>query len=78
MLNDSVKNKGYGTQAEILALKYAFGTIKNEDRVYTDAIHKNTRSQHVLKKVGFVKIGSDNNFVCYRCDCSTWENALGC
>ena len=52
--NDSAKNKGYGTAAEILALQYAFHKLQCET-VYEDAIHKNLRSQHVLEKVGFVK-----------------------
>ena len=53
--NDSVKNKGYGTAAEILALQYAFHKLQCET-VYADAIHKNLRSQRVLEKVGFVKL----------------------
>jgi RimJ/RimL family protein N-acetyltransferase len=39
-LRNSVKNKGYGTAAEILALQYAFHKLQCET-VYTDAIHKN-------------------------------------
>lgn len=65
--NDAVKNKGYGTQAEILALGYAFETLGLKT-VYADALKKNTRSQHVLQKVGFVKTGEDKSFIYYRCD----------
>ena len=70
--NDSVKNKGYGTQAETLALHYAFEKLQMET-VYADAIIKNTRSQHVLKKVGFAEIGLDDNFCYYRCDKDVWK-----
>ena len=70
--NDSVKEKGYGTQAEILALEYAFQDLKMET-VYADAVLQNHRSHHVLKKVGFVKTNSDDTFCYYRCDRSIWE-----
>lgn len=69
---DSYKNKGYGTQAEILALEYAFSELGMET-VYADALLMNKRSQHVLKKVGFVEINHDDMFRYYRCDKSTWQ-----
>lgn len=69
--NDGVKNKGYGTQAEILAIQYAFNEMSMET-VYADAIHKNKRSQHVLEKVGFRETHRDDSFVYYRCDRSGW------
>lgn len=72
MQNDSVKNKGYGTQAEILALRYAFDEL-NLDTVFADAIHKNKRSQRVLKKVGFAETHQDDSFVYYRCDRANWS-----
>ena len=70
--NDSVKNKGYGTRAEILALQYAFHEL-NMKVVFADAIHKNKRSQHVLEKVGFQKVNCDDQFVYYRCDKALWR-----
>lgn len=70
--NDSVKGKGYGTQAEILALEYAFQELDMET-VFADAVLQNQRSQHVLEKVGFVKTNSDDAFCYYRCDRSIWE-----
>ncbi len=69
--NDSFKNKGYGTQAEILTLQYAF-TMMGMDTVYADALLKNERSQHVLQKVGFTETDQDENFRYYRCDKMTW------
>lgn len=70
--NDSVKNQGYGTQAEILALMYAFDILEM-DTVYADAILKNTRSQHVLQKVGFIETHCDETFRYYRCDKAFWH-----
>ena len=65
--NDNVKNKEYGTQAEILALDFAFREL-NMISVYADAIHKNRRSQHVLEKVGFQMVGQDDTFLYYCCN----------
>lgn len=65
MQNDTVKEKGYGTQAERLAVKYAFDEL-GMVAVNADTIIKNTRSQHVLEKVGFHFIGEDGTFKYYR------------
>ena len=64
--NDAVKNRGYGTLAERLALRYAFETLALET-VYADALVKNTRSCHVLEKVGFEFLREENGFRYYRC-----------
>lgn len=64
--DDSVKGKGYGTQAERLILKYAFEKL-GMAAVNADAVHKNTRSQHVLEKVGFCYVREDDTFRYYRC-----------
>ncbi len=60
------KDHGYGTQAEKLALDYAFDTL-GVKTVLADTILTNTRSQHVLEKVGFVETHRDEMFVYYRC-----------
>lgn len=65
MQNDTVKGKGYGTQAERLAVKIAFEEM-GMVAVNADTIMKNTRSQHVLEKVGFRFIGDDGTFKYYR------------
>jgi len=65
--NDSVKSKGYGTQAERLVLCYAFEEL-GMTAVNADAALKNTRSQHVLEKVGFRYTHEDETFKYYRCD----------
>lgn len=69
--SDEYKNRGYGTEAEIQALKYAFGEL-GMATVFADSILKNTRSQHVLEKVGFYETHRDDSFVYYRCDCKVW------
>ena len=65
--NDSVKGKGYGTQAERLVLTYAFEDL-GMAAVNADAALGNTRSQHVLEKVGFSYTGEDDTFQYYRCE----------
>ena len=63
--NDAVKGKGYGTRAEQLAVRYAFDVL-GMVAVNADTIAKNTRSQHVLEKVGFRFIRQENGFKYYR------------
>ena len=67
MLNDSVKGKGYGTQAEKMILAYAFDQLGMQ-AVNADALLDNTRSQHVMEKVGFVYVRQDETFKYYRCE----------
>lgn len=62
--NDAVKGKGYGTQAEHMALQYAFDTLHMKT-VYADALVQNARSQHVLENVGFRLIREDAAFKYY-------------
>jgi len=62
--NDSVKNKGYGTEAENLAIEYAFNVL-GMDRILADSIVKNLRSQHILKKLGFRLLREENGFKFY-------------
>ena len=69
--NDSVKNKGYGTQAERLILEYAFKTLGMQT-VIADSVLKNERSQHTLEKVGFKETGRDETFVYYRISQADW------
>lgn len=63
--NDTVKGKGYGTQADRLAKKIAFEEM-GMVAVNADTIMKNTRSQHVLEKVGSRFVGDDGTFKYYR------------
>lgn len=63
--NDTEKGKGYGTRAEQLAIQYAFDVL-GMVVVNADTIAKNTRSQHVLEKVGFRFVRQENGFKYYR------------
>ena len=63
--NDVVKGKGYGTEAEKLAVQYAFDVLGME-AVNADAILKNVRSQHVLEKAGFQFVCQDDMYRYYR------------
>ena len=65
--NDAVKGKGYGTQAERLILRYAFEEL-GMVAVNAKAVLMNTRSQHVLEKVGFCYTHEDDTFKYYRCE----------
>lgn len=65
MQNDTVKGRGYGTCAEKLALKYAFGVL-GMAAVNADTVIKNARSQHVLEKIGFQYMGEGDGFKHYR------------
>ncbi len=65
MMNDSAKGKGYGTQAEKLAIDYAFDVLGAE-AIFAESLIKNTRSQHVMEKVGFKYTGEKDGFRQYR------------
>ena len=66
MQNDGVKGRGYGTQAERLALRYAFDVL-DMAAVNADTVVKNTRSQHILGKLGFQHVGDEGDFRYCRC-----------
>ena len=67
MKNAKYKDKGFGTQAERLAIAYVFHQL-DIPVLYADSILSNTRSQHVLEKVGFRLIKEDGDFRYYRID----------
>lgn len=67
MKNAAYKDRGFGTAAEKIAVKYIFDTL-NIPIVFADTIRTNVRSQHVLEKVGFVFTHEDENFKYYRID----------
>ena len=62
---DQVKEKGYGTQAERLAIEYAFDVLGAES-VFAESLVKNTRSQHILEKLGFRYMCEEDGFKQYR------------
>lgn len=65
--NDSVKGRGFGTQAERLVLRYAFEEL-GMTVVYADVAQGNARSRHVLEKVGFRYTHEDEKFQYFRCE----------
>lgn len=58
MKNRNYKDKGFETRAEQLAVEYVFYQL-NIPVLNADCILTNTRSQHVLEKVGFQFIYAD-------------------
>ena len=67
MKNTKYKDRGFGTKAEQLAIQYVFNEL-DIPVLYADSIRSNTRSQHVLEKVGFKLIKEDRDFKYYRID----------
>ena len=65
--NSSYKDQGIGTQAEKLAIRFVFNEL-DIPTLFADTIRTNTRSQHVLEKVGFIFIREDSDFKYYRID----------
>ncbi|WP_050008190.1 GNAT family N-acetyltransferase [Butyrivibrio sp. WCE2006] len=65
MQNDKVKGKGYGTEAERLAIQYAFEEL-GMLAVNADTVAKNVRSQHILDKHGFKFIREEGDFKYYQ------------
>ncbi len=63
--NRAYKDRGFGTQAERLAVDYAFHVL-DIPVLYADTVLTNTRSQHVLEKVGFRLIAQDERKKYYR------------
>lgn len=65
LVNDTVKGKGYGTEAERLMISYAINNI-GLHTIYADAVHRNLRSKHILKKLGFEHLYDDDILAYYR------------
>lgn len=71
LVNDSVKGKGYGTEAEKLIINYAFLNM-GLNTLYADAVLRNTRSQHIMQKLGFNYISEDEIFKYYELKKDKW------
>jgi len=65
MQNDDVKGKGYGTEAERLAIQYAFEKL-GMSAINADTVVKNKRSRHILEKLGFKLIREEGDLIFYR------------
>jgi RimJ/RimL family protein N-acetyltransferase len=64
LTNDTVKGRGFGTQAIRLILRYAIHELGLQT-LYADAVHRNGRSRHVLEKAGFRHLYDDENLAYY-------------
>lgn len=65
LIDDSVKGKGYGTEAVNLLIDYTFNVLCIKS-IIADSVLRNTRSQYVLEKVGFIYTHEDGVFKYYR------------
>lgn len=72
LVNDSVKGKGYGTEAEKLMIQYAFQQL-GLNTLYADAVLRNTRSQYIMKKLGFQYVYEDEGFKYYELKKNDWS-----
>ena len=72
MKNDSVKNKGYGTEAERLGIRYAFEELGMES-IFAETNLKNVRSQHIIEKLGFRYSGEEEGFKQYYLKREEWK-----
>ncbi|MBO6061746.1 MAG: GNAT family N-acetyltransferase [Clostridia bacterium] len=67
MKNDSYKGHGYGSRAERLAIDRVFYEL-DIPTVLADAVITNSRSRHVMEKVGFRFIREEGDLAYYRYD----------
>lgn len=74
--NNSVKGRGYGTKAEMEAVKYAF-TRLGMTTVKADVVGKNVRSQHILEKIGFHYTHTAGDFKYYRLEKNDFPMSAG-
>jgi len=65
LTDDSVKGKGLGTEAMQLIIGYAFHTLGFET-IYAESVLRNTRSQYIMEKIGFVYTHEDDVFKYYK------------
>lgn len=71
LVNYSVKGKGYGTETEKLMIQYAFKQL-GLNTLYADAVLRNTRSQYIMKKLGFQYVCEDEVFRYYELKKYNW------
>ena len=58
---DRYKNRGFGTEAQRQMIEYGFQQL-DLSKIYADCLHRNKRSRHVLEKLGFEFLRSDETF----------------
>ena len=59
LIQDCYKEKGYDTAVERTVLEYGFKEL-GLSAIYADVVLRNTRSQHVLEKIGFEYLHEDS------------------
>jgi ribosomal-protein-alanine N-acetyltransferase len=55
-LHKKIWNKGYATEGAKACLKYGYENLNLQD-VYSFTSKNNKRSEHVMEKIGMIKIG---------------------
>ena len=65
--NAKYKDRGIGTAAEELAVRFVFEEL-DIPVLYADTLRTNLRSRHVLEKAGFSLTGEDEDYMYYRID----------
>lgn len=65
LVNDTVKGMGIGTEAERLLIRYAINDL-GLNTIYADVVHRNTRSKHILVKLGFEHLYDDDILAYYK------------
>ncbi|MBQ1821713.1 MAG: GNAT family N-acetyltransferase [Clostridia bacterium] len=63
--NARYKDQGIGTEAERLLIRYVFDTL-GIPALFANTVRSNTRSQHILEKLGFRFLREDENFRFFR------------
>ena len=67
LIDDSVKGKGFGTVALKLIIDYALHVMAL-NTIHAESVLRNTRSQHIMEKVGFIYTHEDDTFKYYKLD----------
>ena len=73
LIQNCYKEKGYGTAVERTVLEYGFKEL-GLSVIYADVVLRNTRSQHVLEKIGFEYLHEDSFFKYYKYTCKFCSN----
>ena len=55
------KNRGFGTEAQRQMIAYGFEQLGLQ-KIYADCLHRNQRSRHIIEKLGFRHLRSDDSF----------------
>ncbi len=67
LIHDKYKGLGYGSEAERLIIDYAKAELSIKT-IYADTVHRNYRSKHILRKLGFIFLYDDENLSYFKLD----------